>query len=249
MHSNIEETRAHELRRLPNFFVSIAADIGYVLPPGAKILDFGCGSGVAVGAWRAAGFEAFGCDTVLESPGEWLRVIERPYRLPFKEASFDLVVSNQVLEHVQDHNAAFREIRRVLKPGAISLHQFPPRWTPIEPHVLVPLATVIQAPWWLALWARLGIRNAFQSGLRWRDVAAFNARYLREQTTYLPRRELLAIAHRWFEDARFIEAVALRHGRRTRFLYPLVRHVPLAAHVYSGVRARLLLLRRDELKA
>src|SRR2546430_4358410 len=30
-----------------------------------------------------------------------------------------------------------KEIRRVLKPGAISLHVFPARWTPCEPHVLI----------------------------------------------------------------------------------------------------------------
>jgi SAM-dependent methyltransferase len=246
MHSESEERRARELVR---FFTNIAADIGYGISPGSTILDFGCGRGIAVEAWRAAGFEALGCDIVLENPSEWLRVIERPYKLPFADASFDLVVSNQVLEHVRDHDAAFREIRRVLKPGAISLHQFPPRWTPIEPHVFIPLATVIQAPWWLALWARLGIRNEFQAGLPWRDVAAFNASYLSERTNYLPRGELLTVAHRWFDEGRFIETLALKHGRRTRMLYPLARRFPSTARVYSGVRARLLLLRRDELRA
>src|SRR5438093_13325262 len=35
-----------------------------------------------------------------------------------------LVVSNQVVEHVQDHALALGELSRVLKPGAISLHFF-----------------------------------------------------------------------------------------------------------------------------
>ena len=38
-------------------------------------------------------------------------------RLPFEDASFDFVVSFDVLEHVQDQPEAVREMLRVLKPG------------------------------------------------------------------------------------------------------------------------------------
>lgn len=37
--------------------------------------------------------------------------------LTFADASFDLVTSTEVLEHVRDDQAAFRELHRVLKPG------------------------------------------------------------------------------------------------------------------------------------
>ncbi|PPK62371.1 class I SAM-dependent methyltransferase [Actinokineospora auranticolor] len=38
-------------------------------------------------------------------------------RLPYDDESFDLVVGHAVLHHIPDLPAAFREIRRVLKPG------------------------------------------------------------------------------------------------------------------------------------
>jgi SAM-dependent methyltransferase len=235
--------RAGEQWRLVDFFRAIAADVGSPLPAGASILDFGCGDGDAMAAWRAAGADAFGCDIVLNRPSERLYLIERPYRLPFPDATFDLVVSNQVLEHVQDHDVAFSEISRVLKPGAISLHLFPARWAPRETHVRVPLANVVQTRGWLALWARLGIRNGFQNGLSWRKVTDMNLEYLRTRTNYLGRRELIATGRRWFEEVRFVEELALKHGRRTQRVYPLVRAVPPLARLYSGLRSRCLLLR------
>jgi SAM-dependent methyltransferase len=39
------------------------------------------------------------------------------------DAVFDLVVSNAVFEHLYDHLAAARELRRVSRPGALHLHQ------------------------------------------------------------------------------------------------------------------------------
>jgi SAM-dependent methyltransferase len=47
--------------------------------------------------------------------------------LPFDDASFDLILSFHVLEHIPDDIAAMREMRRVLKPGGLLLVQVPRR--------------------------------------------------------------------------------------------------------------------------
>jgi SAM-dependent methyltransferase len=46
-------------------------------------------------------------------------------RLRFRDASFDIVVTSDVMEHVRLAQAAHREIRRVLRPGGIYLFTVP----------------------------------------------------------------------------------------------------------------------------
>jgi ubiquinone/menaquinone biosynthesis C-methylase UbiE len=42
-------------------------------------------------------------------------------RLPFEDASFDLVIGHAVLHHLPDLDQAWREIHRVLRPGGVAL--------------------------------------------------------------------------------------------------------------------------------
>lgn len=48
-------------------------------------------------------------------------------RLTFPSASIDLLVSSEVLEHVEDLDAAFAETERVLRPGGVHLFTVPPK--------------------------------------------------------------------------------------------------------------------------
>ncbi len=47
------------------------------------------------------------------------------HRMPFDDNSFDSVLCNHVLEHVNDDIAAMKEIARVLKPGGFAILQVP----------------------------------------------------------------------------------------------------------------------------
>jgi len=47
------------------------------------------------------------------------------HQIPFEANTFDVVLCNHVLEHVQDDIQAMREIYRVLKPGGFSIQQVP----------------------------------------------------------------------------------------------------------------------------
>lgn len=228
-------------------FERVMAAVGMPLRPGLRLLDFGCGDGSIVEAFRGAGYDAYGCD--FEVPGDSARLhsIEHPYRLPYADASFDFVGSTQVLEHVGDHDAAFREIRRVLKAGGSTLHYFPPKWRPVEPHLGVPLATLVQARPWLRLWAPAGVRNQFQAGKGAHEVARLNREYLLKHTNYLSRGELERIALRWFDEVRFVERLIFSTSRRwdVRLVSPLVQGLPLVERLYSATAARLMLMRRS----
>lgn len=165
------------------------------LPKGSRILDFGCGSGDLVQELNRCGFDSRGVDIkpfwADDDLQGRLQVVEQPYRIPHADLTFDAVLSTSVFEHVLDYRRAFLEIHRVLKPGGASLHLFPGPWAlPVEPHMFVPLASVIQTRWWLGLWARLGVRNGFQKGLGWREVTERNFEYCKTGVNYLPRRKV-----------------------------------------------------------
>lgn len=55
-------------------------------------------------------------------------------RLPFPEHSFSLILSHEVLEHVQDDRLAVSEMARVLEPGGRMVIFVPNRGYPFETH-------------------------------------------------------------------------------------------------------------------
>lgn len=58
-------------------------------------------------------------------------------RLPFETESFDVVLTNHVIEHVGDVEAQLdhlQEVRRVLKHGGTGYLAVPNRWMLVEPH-------------------------------------------------------------------------------------------------------------------
>jgi len=103
---------------------------GLGLPQGARILDAGCGSGrnmlelarhgtvtgVELSPTSAALARARGVGEVIEGS-----VLE----MGLAEASFDLAVSLDVIEHLEDDLGALRELRRVIAPGGALLLTVP----------------------------------------------------------------------------------------------------------------------------
>lgn len=175
--------------------IAIVRDIEGDIPKEAKVLDFGCGAGELVLEFLSRGFDTYGVDitNACEHPQllaeSRFKTMEQPpnYRIPFDDDYFDLVFSVAVFEHVFNPEEAFREIHRVLKPGGIAIHSFPSRWyLPVEPHIFVPFASIIQNKAWLSFWALMGIRNQFQTGLSWRETAEWNYRYCQTGIHYVP---------------------------------------------------------------
>lgn len=167
--------------------------LGYELGGAARILDLGCGAGATVYQFRDAGYDAYGFDVkdylelrAPEDRGYFQIGLLAANRLPYDENQFDLIISEQVIEHVKDQRAFFDELHRVLKPGGLSLHTFPAYWTPIEPHIYVPFGHLMVHYWWFYLWALLGVRNEFQKGLSARETARRNCVYAVEALYYVP---------------------------------------------------------------
>src|SRR6266699_1871439 len=99
--------------------------------PSARILDYGCGEGQFVRLALARGHDAYGCDSYDGTWSMWIdaasqnRITKITDTIPFSEATFDVVIANQVFEHIDDFNRPLSEIHRVLKPGGLFINSFP----------------------------------------------------------------------------------------------------------------------------
>ena len=92
------------------------------LPARARILDAGCGSGRnMVDLARhgtVTGIELSSTSVELARERKVGEVVEGSLlEMPFESGSFDFGVSLDVIEHLKDDVAAFRELRRVIAPG------------------------------------------------------------------------------------------------------------------------------------
>jgi SAM-dependent methyltransferase len=143
----------------------------YKLPRDPLILDLGSGVGNFVTACRKRGLRAFGIEpdrigresslTSLEIAGKRLNQAAFAAgigeQLPLASVTFDLVVLNQVLEHVSDQAAVVKEALRVTKPGGVIYLACPNYLRFYESHYkiwFVPLMPKTLASWYLRLRGR-----------------------------------------------------------------------------------------------
>jgi SAM-dependent methyltransferase len=79
-----------------------------------RLLDVGCGAKPYYPFFAPYASEYVGVDVVANPAAELRGPVEA---LPVPDASFDLVLCSQVLEHCDDPPQAVRELRRVTRPG------------------------------------------------------------------------------------------------------------------------------------
>jgi SAM-dependent methyltransferase len=91
--------------------------------PGARVLDVGCGVGENLVRLRRQGSRPVGVDpavTRLRAARAVAPVVGAVVeRLPFRDASFDLVYVSHVLHHATDLDLALAEAHRLLRPGGV----------------------------------------------------------------------------------------------------------------------------------
>lgn len=221
-----------------------------------RILDFGCGAGNKVKQLCDLGYEAYGVDIAFkEGPhlafllakGRLKKIEDSEGCVPFLDNFFDVVFSEQVLEHVQDHNLVAKEISRVMKPGGVSIHRFPSRLRPFESHVGVLFASVIRWRAWLFLWILLGIRFPKKAKHGNPIVETDRAsKYLKNKTKYLNGNEIKAIFGTYFENVKYAEKCWLMNSPniRGRMLHRVSLIFPFIFWIYRTFWTRVLILQK-----
>ncbi len=126
----------------------------YVYLEGRRTLDLGCGIGEYVRAFARQGADAIGLD--IDAPrltearrrsinGGWPSgprssttsiefLAAAGEALPFRDASLDVIVLNEVIEHVDDDRATLRDVSRVLTDEGRCVIFAPNRLYPFETH-------------------------------------------------------------------------------------------------------------------
>ncbi len=98
--------------------------------PNAKVLDIGCGNGEftlkaknKIGSSKVYGIEIYD-PFIKEAEKKGISIIKHdlnklPY--PIKDESFDVIISNQVIEHLYYPVQFMKEIYKILKPGGYAV--------------------------------------------------------------------------------------------------------------------------------
>jgi SAM-dependent methyltransferase len=249
----------------------IVSMINSLLPAGrtgVRLLDLGCGSGHMLGYVAEAlaalrpgvAFELYGLDIYDMAPTRaylHAHVPGRPWdsaiverapgeAWPWQDGFFDLIVSNQVLEHVMDMDAGLASLHRCLAPDGVSINLFPLKETIVEPHAYMPLVHRVtdekRRAALIGAFARMGLKKSYRIEAPKRgltsigDFAAAFSRVLTTDTNYLGLPQF--------------EAVAARHGLKASFAYTSRYFEAKAASLLGrrayryrqpGIAARLLL--------
>jgi SAM-dependent methyltransferase len=113
----LHDGKARYLAALTDVLRSHGIDVG-------RVLDVGCGFGFFVEALEDRGYEPSGleiseyaCDRARERTGAPIVAGSAERAFPFGAGSFDAVTMFDVIEHLEDYEAALVECRRVLRPG------------------------------------------------------------------------------------------------------------------------------------
>lgn len=136
--------RVDEFRSVPDYCVYLMHKKAYLEAAarfaGQAVLDCGCNVGYGTAIMAGSAESVVGID-LNEAAIQRAKATypELDFKLtdgssiPFDDASFEAVVSFQVIEHVGDYESYLSEIRRVLRPGGIALFTTPNRAIRLEP--------------------------------------------------------------------------------------------------------------------
>jgi SAM-dependent methyltransferase len=111
----------------------------YVSLEGRRILDIGCGIGTYVRKFRDFSPHVYGIDVDEEKVRRAAQTLPHitvggAEALPFRDETFDVILLNEVIEHVASDRATIQEAVRCLTPGGHVVIFAPNRMYPFETH-------------------------------------------------------------------------------------------------------------------
>lgn len=182
-------------------------------PETLRIIDIGCGRGDTVAWLCGQGWDAYGIDVspdYIERGREYLarhgadperlQLLNDDFTYPFPDGMFDVVLSDQVIEHVADLDLFALEVARISAPGACGLHNFPAKWRPVETHLLSPFVH-----WFpkgplrraaVAACLRIGLAAPYFTDFSFRDRVEIFTRFSEDETFYESLRSNVATMQR-----------------------------------------------------
>lgn len=194
-----------------------------------RLLDVGCGNGVMLCTLikelslkhPELNFEFYGLDvddsnvqakgyfsktiSLLESAApqiKWmdqLKLINSKEQWPFPDDFFDLIFSNQVMEHVFDQSLLLSEIHRTMVESGFSFHLYPLRHYWYEGHLFIPFVHKFNSWTTTYYWIKWGIFLGFgtfrkhkKAGLATtvNEFAERHADYMAYQVNYQTARQI-----------------------------------------------------------
>ena len=169
------------------------------LPPGSRVVDLGCGSGVFTNVLHQRGYRCSGLDlspnliAIARAKFSGIDFVEGDIeRLPFPDGSFDGVLLSGVLHHLPDPSRCAAEVFRILRPRGKFVAFDPNRMNPFmylyrdrsspfyssvgvteneRPVLAQEIAATFRA-------AGFRVGSEFLSGLKYRYVASGKVRWL-----------------------------------------------------------------------
>lgn len=239
-------------------------------PSVVRVLDMGCGNGHLIAFLqhklpqlrKDLKFEIYGFDVIdsniqasdyfewtFEFLGQEFPNIDWKKRVfqivtkqewPFPAGFFDYIISNQVMEHVFDHDFSFQQIKRVLANDGVSIHLFPLRSYVYEGHLLLPFVHWISNKDllfdYIKVCSLLGLgkyRRYFPMGSasdlndfcqKHTDYMIYETNYLSPREVYkIAKRNLMRCSFRYTEDYYFNKLRQV-FRKSLKYEYALIRH-------------------------
>jgi 2-polyprenyl-3-methyl-5-hydroxy-6-metoxy-1,4-benzoquinol methylase len=178
---------------------------------GLKILDVGCGNGMIADHF-AAGNEVVGLDVENNlSLGTQPRVTFIQLtsdNFPCESESFDVVITNHVIEHVPHQDAHLREIWRVLKATGVCYFATPNWNFPVEPHHKLPMIHYLPRPVFHKILHLLGVYKDDLRLLAYDEMTKLIRSSGFQMTEYTPK--ILSQPRRYHSGMTLLQGVPIR---------------------------------------